>query len=81
MDFETKVREYINKLITPVFKLATEERQTNLEMEVRCADLQLRCTTLEQAVFKTNNELGTTIFDEYSEKLSHMNKFMTERTQ
>jgi hypothetical protein len=80
MDFETRIREFITKLVTPIIKLSTEERESNLEMEIKNADLQQRCTTLEHAVFKTNNELGRTIFDDYADKISDMNKFLTEKT-
>lgn len=47
-----------------------------MQVEHLAKKLELRAQLLEQAVFKVDSTKSTTIFDEYSEKMTNMNIFL-----
>lgn len=52
-----------------------------MQVEHLARKLELRAQLLEQAVFKVDSTKSTTIFDEYSEKMTNMNIFLQTEIQ
>ena len=52
-----------------------------MNVELTCNKLDSRIVMLEQTVFKVDMVKGTTIFDEYQEKMTNMNIFLQTEIQ
>jgi len=67
--------------LEPVLGLAIEDKEATMNVELTCNKLDSRIIMLEQTVFKVDMVKGTTIFDEYSEKMTNMNIFLQTEIQ
>jgi len=76
MDFETRMRSLMKKVVEPALQLSIEDREANIELDIKYEKIRKRTELLEQAVFKKNDEVAKTIFDEYNERMSEMNIFL-----
>lgn len=65
----------------PSLNLSIQDREMNLELEIKIQEVSDRCEMLELALFKKKGPHSRTIFDEYSEKLSEMNVFLKQETK
>ncbi len=81
LDFETRIRILIQKYIGPVIELSIEDREATIQVEHLAKKLEARAQLLEQAVFKVDSTKSTTIFDEYSEKMTNMDIFLQTEIQ
>lgn len=68
-------------MLEPVLGLAIEDKEATMNVELSCNKLDQRIIMLEQTVFKVDMVKGTTIFDEYSEKMTNMNIFLQTEIQ
>jgi len=64
------MRDLIRRVLNPVVAMCIEDRETMMALEQKEAENQKRLNLLDGAVFKKNNELGRTIFDNYDDRLS-----------
>ena len=81
LDFETRMRGLIRKVIEPALRLSIEDREASLTTEMRLDEMVVRTELLEQALFLKSKQLSRTIFDDYNEKLSEMNIFLLKETK
>jgi len=66
------MRDLIRRVLNPVVAMCIEDRETMMALEQKEAENQKRLNLLDGAVFKKNNELGRTIFDNYDDRLSQI---------
>jgi hypothetical protein len=50
LEFETRMRSLIRRVIEPALKLSVEDRETNLDLEFKMQQLAIRCDILEETV-------------------------------
>jgi hypothetical protein len=81
LDFETRMRGLIRRVIEPTLKLSIEDREASLTTEMRLDELITRTELLEQALFLKSKQLSRTIFDDYNDKLSEMNIFLLQESK
>ena len=55
LDFESKTRETIQRMIVPVLKIAGEDRALTLELQTKLGMALKRIELLDEAVFLANN--------------------------
>jgi hypothetical protein len=70
LDFEVRMRSLMKNVISPVIDLTTEDREAFFDLDQRHEAALDRIDKLEEAVFRTYETKGRTIFHEYDEKLS-----------
>lgn len=81
LEFETRMRGLIRRVVEPALKLSLEDRENNLELEMKIEAVKDRTDLLEQALFQKNKQLSRTIFDDYTDKMSEMNIFLLQESK
>ena len=54
LEFETRMRNLIRRVMEPALNLSIQDRELNLELEIQIDEVNKRCELLEQALFKKN---------------------------
>lgn len=51
LDFETRMRHLMNNIVKPALQLSVEDRETNIELDIKMKKATNRLDLLEQAVY------------------------------
>lgn len=81
LEFETRMRSLIRRVIEPALKLSVEDRETNIDLEYKMQQLAVRCDILEETVLKKDNTNKRTIFDDFQDKLSEVSIYLKQQTK
>ena len=72
LEFETRMRGLIRRVVEPMLKLSIEDRENSLELETRIEEVNQRTEIIEFALFKKSQTSTHTIFDVYTDKINDM---------
>ncbi len=78
--FETKMRDLMRRVMQPVIAMCIEDREVMFGIEQKESDTLKRLDLLEGAVFKKNGKIGRNIFDDYDDKLAHIDYYLKNET-